>query len=257
MIDIDGKSPEVLRYWPGPGNFILPGPFHLVESGPPHARRDPATPPTYHHHNWLRNQTLPQDQDVESGLSAPASARRARRRNPNYGELTGLMGGLTASNSEQTFNDLIIPKLIDIWLDSYGEFQNVVETKSGNFSHLFDITNERLIAAWGIVREKNAEARDKARMAGHPLGAEKGSGYHRGHAIPHQLGGGRDINLVTQLGSVNVGAFRELERLAVESVGALYFTHWIYDVALEQKPIAVQQGLLRPGHPPDIRTHAN
>jgi len=77
--------------------------------------------------------------------------------------------------------------------------------------------------------------------------------YHRGHAIPHTLGGATDINLVPQLGAVNVGAFRALERAAVATPGALYFTYWSYRGSRlrtarghdepGQVPTAVEQGL--------------
>jgi hypothetical protein len=92
-------------------------------------------------------------------------------------------------------------------------------------------------------------------MAGHPLSA--GPHYHRGHAIPHTLGGPTDINLVPQSGSVNVGAFRVLERRAVKTPGSLYFTYWTYRSRDAQTPVSVDQGLLVPGEPPEIRHHSN
>ena len=91
-------------------------------------------------------------------------------------------------------------------------------------------------------------------MAGHPLSA--GGLYHRGHAIPHTLGGPTDINLVPQLGAINIGPFRALERQAVATPGALYFTYWQYS-GQSQTPIAVDQGLVVPGQMPVIRTHGN
>src|SRR5438309_15218 len=95
--------------------------------------------------------------------------------------------------------------LTGVWLDDYAEAtgsSDVVETTSDSFSYLFDVEQERLIAAFGVSRGENKSLRDKSRMAGHPKGA--GKRYHRGHAIPHSLGGPLDINLVPQLGSVNV-----------------------------------------------------
>jgi hypothetical protein len=92
-------------------------------------------------------------------------------------------------------------------------------------------------------------------MAGHPL--SRGPRYHRGHAIPHTLGGGTDINLVAQLGAVNIGPFRPLERRAVATPGSLYFTYWIYGGGGAQTPIAVEQGLLVAGQRADVRRHAN
>jgi hypothetical protein len=65
-----------------------------------------------------------------------------------------------------------------------------------------------------------------------------------------------DINLVPQLGAINVGAFRVLEKDAVANIGSLYFTHWIY-ADQTQKPNLVEQGLLRAGCAPRIIVHGN
>ena len=65
-----------------------------------------------------------------------------------------------------------------------------------------------------------------------------------------------DINLVPQLGSVNVGAFRVLEKWAVAHIGTLYFTHCIY-ADESQKPVSVEQGVLLPGCEPTITVHSN
>lgn len=112
-----------------------------------------------------------------------------------------------------------------------------------------------MIAAWGISRGRHAGKRDKSRMAGHPRSADKR--YHRGHAISHTLGGRTDINLIAQLGSVNIGPFRALEREAIATPGALYFTYWTYGPANGQKPSGVQQGLLVPGRPAKLHNHTN
>ena len=84
-----------------------------------------------------------------------------------------------------------------------------------------------------------------------------GKTYHRGHAIPHSLGGGTDINLLAQKGSINVGPFRVLENKAVNTPGSLYFTYWEYKGTNAQTPSGVQQGLLCPGQRADIKWHAN
>jgi hypothetical protein len=177
---------------------------------------------------------------------------------PQYPRLASLLHRVPQDSPDAAFARTVIPYLVDVWLDDYARsspIDDVVETSANNFAYLFDVARERLIAAWGISRGAHEGARDKGRMAGHPLGA--GPLYHRGHAIPHSLGGPLDINLVPQRGSVNVGAFRELENAAVRTPGALYFTYWTYGPWSSQTPSGVEQGLLRPGGPPDIRTHAN
>ena len=177
---------------------------------------------------------------------------------PVYPQLNRLLVQLTSPVSDEVFASRVVPYLTDVWLADYSRSvtaSEIVETTTSDFSYLFDLTQERLIAAWGISRGRHGGARDKSRMAGHPLSA--GPRYHRGHAIPHTLGGPTDINLVPQLGSVNVGPFRALEREAVRTPGALYFTYWEYARSADQKPIGVEQGLLVPGRSPQIRRHGN
>ena len=162
-----------------------------------------------------------------------------------------------SSGHRQAIATDIVPRLVEEWLADYdATFPNnhIVETTTSGFSYLFDLESGRLLAAWGFSQGKHTGARDKSRMAGHPLGA--GALYHRGHAIPHTLGGPTDINLVPQLGAVNIGPFRFLERLAVATPGALYFTYWQYR-GQSQTPVAVDQGFIAPGEVPLIRTHIN
>jgi hypothetical protein len=177
---------------------------------------------------------------------------------PDYPGLDGFLLRMTAGTSEGVFDKDVIPTLVDIWVEDYTRSvkgSQIVETTVDNFSYLFDIKEQRLIAAWGISRGRHGGKRDASRMAGHPQSA--GERYHRGHAIAHTLGGGTDINLVAQLGSVNIGPFRALEREAVNTPGVLYFTYWSYGPSDSQTPIAVQQGLLCPGRPAKLRDHAN
>ena len=171
---------------------------------------------------------------------------------PHY---SGIVSRFSAG-SRQAIETTLVPELVEEWLADYdASFPNsdIVETTTAGFSYLFDIASGRLLAAWGFSQGRHSGARDKSRMAGHPLSA--GGLYHRGHAIPHTLGGPTDINLVPQLGAVNIGPFRALERQAVATPGALYFTYWQYS-GQSQTPIAVDQGLVVPGQMPVIRTHA-
>ena len=102
---------------------------------------------------------------------------------------------------------------------------------------------------------RNPIPRDHARMAGYPKG--EGAKYHRGHLIPHSGHGGTDINLFVQLGKVNIGPFRALEKRAVEAPGAFYFVRLLYrsaDPAL--RPAGVEQGLILPGDSPQLELRA-
>src|SRR5262245_13364380 len=109
---------------------------------------------------------------------------------PRYPKLDQLLMGVDPNSPQLGFEKSVIPYLIDVWLADYGQAtgsSDIVETSTAGFSYLFDIASERLIAAWGISAGRHSGARDKSRMAGHPLSA--GPHFHRGHAIPHTLGG--------------------------------------------------------------------
>jgi hypothetical protein len=182
-----------------------------------------------------------------------------------YPELDSLMRSVDPNFPEEGFIKKITPYLVGIWLDDYSRnirVADIIETRVSEFSYLFDVAAERLIAAWGISSGKSAETRPKDRMKGHPLSA--GPLYHRGHAIPHTLGGPTDINLVPQLGRINIGPFRPLEKKAVATPGSFYFTYWKYrgstpsrDGRPGQTPTGVDQGLLIAGKAPEITTHGN
>ena len=164
--------------------------------------------------------------------------------------LNGILPRVSRENAPQCFRDKVGPLLVALWAHDYARGVpdcELLETSDAGFSYLFDVAAERLVAAWGLSRGKNHESRAviATRMKGHPLG--NSGRYHRGHAIAHTLGGRTDINLVPQLGKINSGPFRALERKAVSHPGALYFTYWRYGRGVSQVPVAVEQGLLCPG----------
>jgi hypothetical protein len=173
-------------------------------------------------------------------------------------ELEKMVLSMQPDASEMAFKGQVVPYLIDKWLDDYSRWKfskDIVETTHSGFSYLFDIDQQRLISAWGISKGRHGGLRDASRMAGHPLSA--GKHYHRGHAIPHTLGGPTDINLVPQLGKINIGPFRPLEKKAVATPGSMYFTYWLYSRTDDQKPTGVDQGLLIAGQSPLITRHGN
>jgi hypothetical protein len=112
----------------------------------------------------------------------------------DYPRLGELVTRIPAGDPHNMFGGQVVPCLIDAWLDDYArsnDASQIVETTTSGFSYLFDIGAGRLLAAWGISGGRHGAARDKSRMAGHPLSA--GTSYHRGHAIAHTLGGPTDI----------------------------------------------------------------
>lgn len=182
----------------------------------------------------------------------------------SYARLTALVTAMPSATAPEALAGRVVPMLVDLWLDDYAQrwkTDQIVTVTDGPIGAelLFDVALGRLIAAWALSRGKSDQVRDKGRMRGAPVGGNRL--YHRGHAIPNSLGGGLDINLVPQLGSINIGAFRRLENKAVDHAGSLYFSHWLYnrggDSKGAQRPYQVEQGVLIPGRAPDIARHVN
>jgi hypothetical protein len=152
----------------------------------------------------------------------------------------------------------VAERLVQLWLDEYTRLHfphDVVETTAASFSYLFDIGPQRLIAAWGVRRRPRCGQAGRREDGGSPIERRKAL-PSRSRNSTH-LGGPTDINLVPQLGSVNVGPFRPLEKQAVATPGSFYFTYWKYRDNSTQTPSGVDQGLLIPDGTSDIRRHGN
>jgi hypothetical protein len=204
------------------------------------------------------------------GLGASASQQQMIDEEiivPRYPTLAKMLSTLSPPLTNAIVAVELGPSLERTWLQDYrGRNQlqgyshafpseDIVGTRDFGFHYLFDIAASRLIAAWGISNGKDRTPRSEvaARMSGHPLtNRVNGELYHRGHTIPHIMGGRTDINLVPQLGSINSGTFKKLEGRAVATPGSLYFTYWTYSNPLTQRPSGVQQGCLIAGSPPMI-----
>jgi hypothetical protein len=155
-------------------------------------------------------------------------------------------------------------ELVPLWCDDYYS-QNAkaklvqvdLDYAGTSFSYLFDIHLERTIGAFGVPVYAS-HARDASRMAGYPLPG--GPKFHRGHLMAHSIGGGMDINLVPQLGKLNIGAFRVLERkvrdLARAHHSCLYFVRPIY-TNKSQTPRLLEQGVVLPSKMLIYRLHKN
>jgi len=155
-------------------------------------------------------------------------------------------------------------KLVPLWCDDYclknprADLVAIDLDESGtSFTYLFDINLQRTIVAYGVpIFSKHR--RDAGRMAGHPLSA--GPDFHRGHLMAHSIGGGTDINLVPQLGKLNIGQFRVLERkvrdLAMKNLPCLYFVRPIY-TNKSQTPGMFEQCVILPSKMLTYRLHKN
>jgi hypothetical protein len=176
----------------------------------------------------------------------------------DYSRLQEAIRGVTGGPAFTAFVDRVLrPDLGTLWGDRYAHDSagaNIVEVQLGSFAYLFDLTQARAIAAYGFMQGHNKTKRDSGRMAGFPK--HEGREYHRGHMIPHTGHGGTDINLFIQLGSVNVGPFRDLEKQAVAAPGSFYFVNLLYAPRGDaQRPIAMEQGLATQGSRSRLQVH--
>jgi hypothetical protein len=174
-----------------------------------------------------------------------------------YRELVALYRGIDIVRDIST-------DLVPLWCEDY-YFMNpkaelvqvVVDTSATSLTYLFDINLQRNVVAYGLPIFSKHQ-RDASRMAGHPQSG--GSRFHRGHLMAHSIGGGTDINLVPQLGKLNIGEFRALERkarnLAEQNVRCLYFVRAIYSTK-SQTPRRFEQCIIHPSKTIDYEMHNN
>jgi len=165
----------------------------------------------------------------------------------------GTYKGILAAYRGSRVIEEIPERLLQLWCEDYyggnpaAELVTVDLKDSGTtYTYLFDLTLQRSVSTFGVPVFVQ-HARDAARMAGHPLSA--GSQFHRGHLMAHSIGGGTDINLVPQLGKLNIGEFRKLERrvrdMAKQGQASLYFVRTIYRDD-SQTPNAFEQCVILP-----------
>ena len=154
--------------------------------------------------------------------------------------------------------------LVPLWCDDY-YFKNPsadlvevdLDESATTFTYIFDINLQRVVVSFGVPTYSK-HRRDASRMAGHPL--SNGRNFHRGHLMAHSIGGGMDINLVPQLGRLNIGEFRVLERkvrdLAEQNVRCLYFVRPIYATST-QTPGMFEQCVIIPPASVTYSLHKN
>jgi hypothetical protein len=169
-------------------------------------------------------------------------------------------------NRKKNLLEVLPDQLLDLWCGDYVRTHpradlTVVNLPSGGsaFTYLFDIKTSRNLVAFGIPIYISHK-RDASRMQGHPLSPDL-EGYHRGHLMAHSIGGGADINLVPQLGKLNIGEFRRLERevrdVAKNNEKSLYFVRCVYPRGLSQTPETIEQCVIYPSGVMNYRIHAN
>jgi hypothetical protein len=139
-------------------------------------------------------------------------------------------------------------RLSELWAAEYlsstaaARADLVVVDPGNGFKYTFDLAGSlrhvecpwapRVIGVCGRSQPSRGR-RDASRMRGHPRPSRNDD--DRGHLISCAAGGGYDINLVPMDASLNRGwspegaRFREMERLAAESPGVLFFIRPLYD----------------------------
>jgi|SRR5580658_4173767 hypothetical protein len=172
--------------------------------------------------------------------------------------------GILATHRGSSLVQDIPGKLVPLWCDEYyannpdAELVSVdLKDAGASFTYLFDLNLQRAVVAFGVPAFAR-HRRDASRMAGHPLSA--GSRFHRGHLMAHSIGSGTDINLVPQLGKLNIGEFRKLERrvrdLAKQNQECLYFVRVGYS-GDSQTPAMFEQCIILPSGQLIYREHKN
>ena len=172
------------------------------------------------------------------------------------------------STGADQFDKLIYDELPSLlskpWVASYKEDQSqaeIVWIPQQSFEYLFDLKVERVLGVYGVMTGRHSGKRDSYR-AQYPFWMRSDrAGYDVGHLVQHSSRGGNDINLFLQLSGVNRGAFRSLEREAVDKDGSFYFVRLVYAAGANStdRPIKVEQGLVSPGPPTgfEVRSFAN
>jgi len=168
--------------------------------------------------------------------------------------------------SSSTGNDPIssLPlRLMPLWCDDYyetnpkAELVTVELNESGStFTYLFDLALARIVVACGIPIAPTHK-RDSGRQKGYP---KPQKGFVKGHLIAHSFGGGMDINFIPQLGRMNGGAFRKIEKLAqknaLENVKSFYFVRAFYNDD-SSVPYKLEQCLVYPSGNLNYQMHLN
>lgn len=184
-----------------------------------------------------------------------------------YPRLNLLLRSLDPEDPVGGLEDVIAPYLIDVWVSDYIRYtrlpslRSLAEIDIEDFFYLFDLHNERLVAAWGLSEGlKGGGVSDD----GPRVKANYSSTW--GHAIAHIMGGGGGVVLLRQFDQLDDGSFNKLETQALGAPAALYFNFWNYDgapgvpiegsqkLAPSQIPISIDRGLIIPGRPPSIAT---
>lgn len=166
-----------------------------------------------------------------------------------------LMRSVDPGNPSESWNKLIAPYLVDVWIVDYMRTSRLPAVRSlelsgvDDFYFLFDTHNSQLIAAWGLGMDPRDGPVDEVER---PARRYPGTWIH---AVTHIMGESRNKNLVRQFDNLTDGNFRKLETQASGAAGSFYFSYWCYrGGGPDQMPTVYDQGLLVAGKPVRVTT---
>ncbi|MGA2164937.1 MAG: DNA/RNA non-specific endonuclease, partial [Solirubrobacteraceae bacterium] len=139
--------------------------------------------------------------------------------------------------------------LIDNWVQDYTastDGADIVTTTKGQYTYVFDVSQDRLIGVVGWSTPTDAPRPD-SRMSGYPSYRTDQAQDDRGHMASHKAGGDVDINLVPQDHTLNIsGEWRSNERYAADTPDTFTAVRVSYNDD-SQRPSGFDQGIVKDG----------
>lgn len=195
------------------------------------------------------------EDDLARRIQHAIAARVVEDRSPAYTEIAT---GLDAFSPFLERYDRLAEELTEYWISEYVkrtlDEPQILEFSDGAYRYLFDLTLDRVVAAWGPSWSAEA-SRDMTRQAGFLRGfTYHHPGKDRGHFMSHAQGGLMDVNFFPQKREVNRGwspggkLYRRMEKHCAETPGTFCFSLPIYDISNRTwDPNLLEYGLLLGG----------
>lgn len=169
-----------------------------------------------------------------------------------YAAVMAQARGLSADQTKA----LLAEELPDRWCAVYGRkfpLSEIVEVTLDTYRYIFDLTESRVVVAYGQSGKRVGKRSDGARRQGWAGGSI--TGHHsvpvdKGHFMSDAAGGGADINLFVQRRDLNRGwspegrVYKEMETFCQKNAGTFCFSRGLYRGS-EQDPAALEFGVLR------------
>lgn len=175
-----------------------------------------------------------QEHDLARRISNAIAEGFVEERSAAYAKIVAGLKDLSPPELHEPFAE----GLTELWISAYHrtteDEPEIVEFSDGAYRYLFDLTLERVVAAWGPSRDADAP-RDTTRQAGFLPGFTRHHpGKDRGHFMSHAQGGLMDVNFFPQKREVNRGwssagkLYRRMEKYCAETPETFCFSRPIY-----------------------------